>query len=143
MAYDFCYDGWDDEFRRKVAKAIEKGTGGDRAFPLEGLVKAARLGVKSNHGGCQIGGGALAVLALWNDPGIDNARIEKLMEESKAAIIKQFTQGFGDGGMFWEGKGPGGIASDTALIPAIQAWRVAGGQDFVTPRPNIPAVTIA
>jgi hypothetical protein len=39
-------------------------------------------------------------------------------------------------------KGPGGIASDTALIPAIQAWRVAGGQDFVSPRPNVAAITM-
>ncbi|HSH92723.1 MAG TPA: hypothetical protein VK968_01110 [Roseimicrobium sp.] len=98
--------------------------------------------MKSNHGGCQIGGGALALLALWKDPGVDTPRVEKLMEESKKAIIKQFSEGFGDGGMFWEGKGAGGIVTDTALIPAIQAWRVAGGQDFVSPRPNIPAVTM-
>lgn len=137
MGYDLCYDGWDEEFRANVASRISKGTEGGKAFPIEGLVKGDRLGVKSNHGGCQIGGGALAILAVWKDSGADNAAIEKLMAASQDAIIRQVTGGFGDGGSFWEGTGPGGIASDTALIPAIQAWYVAGGKDFFNPRPNV------
>jgi hypothetical protein len=140
MAYDLCYDGWDESFRLKVAKALEQGPGGSHPFPLEGLVRGARLHPGSNHWGCQIGGGALACLALQNDPGIDNARIQGLLAESRKALLRQVTEGFGDGGEFWEGKGTGGIGSDTALIPAVQAWRIAGGLDFAAPRPNYSAI---
>lgn len=70
-------------FRKDVASRISKGTEGNKAFPMDGLVAGARLGVKSNHGGCQIGGGVLALLAVWKDPGVDNAAIENLMAVSQ------------------------------------------------------------
>ena len=139
MGYDLCYDGWDEVFRQKVVAAIQTGPS---QFPLDALVQGKRHGPESNHWGCQIGGGALALLAIRKDPGVDNAKVELLMEDSKKNFIKQLTDGFGDGGMFWEGQGPGGIGSDTAFIPAIQAWRVAGGQDFVSPRPNAAAIPL-
>lgn len=139
MGYDLCYDGWDEAFRAKVVAAILKGPS---KFGLDYLVKGMRHGPHSNHWGPQIGGGALAILAIWKDAGVDNAKIEALMEDSKKVFIRQFTEGYGDGGMFKEGQGPGGIGSDTAFIPAIQAWRVAGGQDFVSPRPNAAAIPL-
>jgi hypothetical protein len=139
MGYDLCYDGWDETFRAKVVAAIQKGPSG---FGLDYLVQGRRHGPHSNHWGPQIGGGALAVLAIWKDTGVDHAKIEALLEDSKKVIVRQLTEGFGDGGMFKEGQGPGGIGSDTAFIPAIQAWRVAGGQDFVTPRPNAAAIPL-
>jgi len=139
MGYDLCYDGWDEAFRAKVVAAILQGPS---RFPLDYLVKGMRHGPHSNHWGPQIGGGALAILAIWKDAGVDNVKIEALMEDSKKVFIRQLTEGFGDGGMFKEGKGPGGIGSDTAFIPAIQAWRVAGGQDFVSPQPNAAAITM-
>jgi hypothetical protein len=141
MAYDLCYDGWDEPFRRTVALAIQEYNEGPN-MSLSELVRGARHGPHSNHYGCQVGGGAMAVLAIYNDPGVDNNKIRALMQESIRAIQRQFSSGFGDGGMFWEGKGAGGIGSDTALIPGIQAWRVAGGQDFITPRPDVPAITM-
>jgi hypothetical protein len=109
MAYDLCYDGWDDGFRQKVAKAVSEGCTGSPLHQIESLVKGARLGVRSNHGGCQIGGGALAVLAVWKDAGVDSNRVEQLMTESQQAIVRQLTEGFGDGGYFAEGIGPGGM----------------------------------
>lgn len=139
MGYDLGYDGWDEAFRAKVVAAIQKGPS---RFALDYLVQGKRHGPHSNHWGPQIGGGALAILAIWKDAGVDNAKIEALMEDNKKCFIKQFTEGYGDGGMFKEGQGPGGIGSDTAFIPAIQAWRVAGGQDFVSPRPNAAAITL-
>lgn len=139
VGYDLCYDGWDEAFRRKVVTAIQAGPTG---FTLDYLVQGKRHGPHSNHWGCEIGGGALALLAIWKDAGSDNARVEALMEDSKKVMVRQLTDGFGDGGMFWEGKGPGGIGSDTAYIPAIQAWRVAGGQDFVSPKPHAAAITM-
>ncbi len=139
MGYDLCYDGWEEDFRKKVVKAMLTGPFG---FPLKDLVEGKRHGPHSNHWGPQIGGGAIALLALKGDPGVDDKIIDPLIETSKGKFITQLTQGFGDGGMFKEGKGAGGIGSDTAFMPAIQAWRVAGGQDFVSPRPNAAAITM-
>jgi hypothetical protein len=141
MAYDLNYDGWPHEFRQKVARAIQDYNEG-QFMDLAGLVRGSRHNPASNHWGCQVGGGALAVLAIAGDPGVDAKKIEPLLEESSKAILRQLTEGFGDGGMYWEGKGPGGIGSDTAFIPALQAWRVAGGRDFITPRPNAAAITL-
>lgn len=141
MAYDLNYDGWDPAFREKVALAIQDYNEGSFCSLAE-LARGARHNPGSNHWGCQVGGAGLALLAIAGDPGVDAKKIEPLLEVNSKAIVRQLTEGFGDGGMFWEGKGPGGIGSDTAFIPAIQAWRVAGGRDFVSPRPHAAAVTL-
>jgi hypothetical protein len=52
------------------------------------------------------------------------------------------TQGFGDGGFFAEGDGTGSMSSHISFIPALQAWRVAYGKDFYTPRPNAQWMTL-
>ena len=51
-------------------------------------------------------------------------------------MIKNLTQGFGDHGSFAEGDGTGVMSSHIIFLPALQAWRVAGGLDYTTPRPN-------
>lgn len=73
---------------------------------------------------------------------MDNGKVEKLLEANARTIARNATEGFGDGGYFNEHAGPGQISSDTAYIPAVQAWRVAGGKDFITPRRNIPMITM-
>lgn len=60
MAYDLNYGGWDEEFRLKVAKALETGPSGEQAFSTEYLVNGRRKGPNSNHWGGQIGGGSVA-----------------------------------------------------------------------------------
>jgi hypothetical protein len=138
FGYDLCYDGWDDETRRKIAQAFMNYKEGKRKMDLEYLVKGKRHMPASNHWGMQIGGGAIATLALAGDPGTDDKKIQKLLEESKKSMIRNVTEGFGDGGWFAEGDGTGVMASHIIYLPAVQAWRVAGGMDFVTPRPNVP-----
>ena len=134
--YDLCYDGWDDDFRKKVALAIQNYNEG-RNMSLAELVRGSRHRPASNHWGMQVGGGALAVLAILNDPGVDAKKIAPLLKESRRAMIRNVTEGFGDHGWFAEGDGTGVMASHITYLPAIQAWRVAGGQDFCTPRPNV------
>jgi hypothetical protein len=141
MAYDLCYDGWDDAFRKKVASELQNYNQGPH-MSLAEMAQGKRHGPHSNHWGCQIGGGALALLAINGDPGVDASKIQPLLESNARCVIQQLTRGFGDGGYFMEHAGPGQIGSDTAFIPAIQAWRIAGGKDFITPRPNVPAITL-
>lgn len=135
MAYDLCYDGWDEEFRTTVAKAIQ-GYDQGQYMTLGELARGARLTPGSNHWGCQIGGAGLAVLAVEGDPGTDAKVIAAHREAVEKNVVRQLTEGFGDHGYFNEHPGPGQIASDTAFVPMLQAMRVSGGKDFVTPRPN-------
>lgn len=84
----------------------------------------------------QVGGGALASLAVMGDPGTDPRKIVALLEESEKAMIRTVTEGFGDGGYFAEGDGTGSMASHIVYLTALQAWKNAAGKDFISPRPN-------
>jgi len=141
LGYDLCYDGWDEDFRRKVASAIQNYNEG-RNMSLEELVRGSRHMPASNHWGMQVGGGAMAVLAIMNDPGVDMKKIEPLLEVSQKSMIRNMTEGFGDGGWFPEGDGTGSMSSQIVFIPALQAWKLAGGKDFITPRPNAQWMTL-
>ncbi len=135
VGYDLCYDGWLDDFRRKVALEIQNYNKG-QFMSLEELAQGKRHHPGSNHWGPQVGGGALALLAIAGDPGVDNGKIAKLLAANEKNMVRHMTEGFGDHGFFPEGDGPGAIASDTAFVPALQAWKIAGGKDFISPRPN-------
>ncbi len=136
LGYDLCYDGWDEQTRVRIAKAIANYNEG-RFKSLPELVRGARHMPASNHWGMQVGGGALAVLAIMNDPGVDMNKIRPLLAQSQKAMIRNVTQGFGDGGFFDEGDGTGVMASHIVYLAAVQAWREAGGKDFAAPRPNV------
>ncbi|MFP4104579.1 MAG: hypothetical protein ACLFVU_00685 [Phycisphaerae bacterium] len=138
LGYDLCYDGWDEQTQKKITKAFMDYRETNRKIDLEYLVKGKRHMPSSNHWGMQIGGGALATLALMGDPGTDDKKMKELLEISKKTMIRNVTDGFGDGGWFAEGDGTGVMASHIIYLPAVQAWKVAGGLDFVTPRPNVP-----
>jgi len=58
--YDLCYDGWDEAYREKIAKAICEYNEG-KYMSLEELVNGKRHFPESNHWGMQVGGGALAL----------------------------------------------------------------------------------
>lgn len=141
MAYDLCYDGWTDNFRKKLARSIQDYNQG-RFMSLAEMARGKRHNPGSNHWGCQIGGAGLAVLAIQGDPGTDARLLAGHREAVEKNILREVTEGFGDHGYFWEHPGPGQIASDTAFVPLLQAMRVAGGKDFLTPRPNAEWVSL-
>jgi len=136
VGYDLCYDGWDEAYREKIAKAICEYNEGT-FMSLEELVNGKRHFPQSNHWGMQVGGGGLALMAITGDPAVDQKKIDKLLADSEKAMIRNVTEGFGDGGYFAEGDGTGSMASHIVYLPAIQAWKVALGKDFVSPRPNV------
>jgi len=118
-----------------VAKAIaEYNPGKDKS--LRELAIGQRQHPGSNHWGMIVGGAAMALLALMDDPGVDMGTIKPLLEASERCMKINLTQGFGDGGFFLEGDGTGSMSSHIIFLPALQAWRVAGGKDFYTPKPN-------
>ena len=141
MAYDLCYDGWEADYRKKVALALLNYNAREHCS-LEGLVRGARLGPESNHCGPQIGGGALACLAIVNDPGVDRAKVTGLLDESRKAVLMQLTRGWSMYGHYCQGDGAGAVSSDTAFLPGLQAWRTAGGKDFISPRPVAQWMTL-
>jgi hypothetical protein len=141
MAYDLCYDGWDADFRKQVAEAFMSYDEGPNES-LESCALGKRQHPGSNHWGAEIGGPAMVLLAVKGDPGADEKRVATLLAGSEKCFLRQLTEGWGDHGFFAEGDGPGCISSDTSFIPALQAWRVAGGKDFFTPRPNAAWMTL-
>ncbi len=135
LGYDLCYDGWDEAYRRKIADAIQNYNDGQwKSLPE--LTRGDRQHPGSNHWGMQVGGAAMALLAIMNDPGVDMGRIGPLLQASDKAMKVNMTQGFGSGGFFVEGDGTGSMASHITFLTALQAWRVACGKDYYTPRPN-------
>ena len=135
LGYDLCYDGWDDAYRGKVAEAIQSYNEG-KWLSLEELARGARQHPGSNHWGMEVGGAAMALLAIMNDPGADMKKVGPLLETSQKAMIRNMTEGFGDGGFFAEGDGTGSMSSHIVFLSALQAWKTAAGKDFYTPRPN-------
>jgi len=135
VGYDLAYEGWDPAFRKKVAQEIATYNRGPHCS-IEELVAGKRHMPGSNHWGMQVGGGALAVLAIRGDPGVDNEKIEALIKISRKSMIRNLTEGFGDHGSFAEGDGTGVMSSHISFLPALQAWRVSAGLDFCSPRPN-------
>lgn len=135
LGYDLCHDGWDPDYRRKVALAIQDYNEG-KWLSLEELARGARQHPGSNHWGMQVGGAAMALLAIMNDPGVDMGKLRPLLDASQKSMIRNLTEGFGDGGFFAEGDGTGSMASHIVFLTALQAWKTAAGKDFVRPRPN-------
>lgn len=136
IGYDLCYDGWDDETREKVCRALANYHESEKSN-LEALTKGS-MPPFSNHYGMQVGGAALALLAINQDPWVNQARIDELLAVSQQSMIRNLTEGFGDGGFFAEGDGTGSMSSHIVFLTALQAWKTAGGLDFITPRPNAP-----
>lgn len=135
LGYDLAYDGWSPEYRQKVAQEIAHYHEGPWCSLAE-LTAGKRQHPGSNHWGMQVGGAAMALLAIMGDSGVDDARIRSLLKTSEQSMISNMTKGFGDGGFFAEGDGTGSMSSHIVFLPALQAWRIAAGKDFVAPRPN-------
>jgi hypothetical protein len=137
VGYDLCHDGWDEDFRKKVAGLLanyDEG-GNKKEINLATLVKGS-MPPGSNHYGMQVGGAALALLAVRGDPGVDTKRIDALLQTSQKSMLRNLTEGFGDGGFFAEGDGTGSMSSHIVFLTALQAWKNAAGKDFITPRCN-------
>jgi hypothetical protein len=136
LGYDLCYDGWDADFRVKVAKEISEYNKGKKDVSLEDLARGVRQFPACNHWGMIVGGGGMACLAITGDPGVDQKKIDSLLKANAMCMVQNMTVGFGDGGFFPEGDGTGSMASHIIFLTALQGWKTAMGKDFVSPKPN-------
>lgn len=148
VGYDLCYDGWDAPTREKLGRAISEyaeevpRNKGTAVLTLDELA-AGTMPPFSNHFGMQVGGAALALLAVSQESWIDQARIDKLLGVVEHSLVRNIAEGFGDGGFFAEGDGTGSMASQIAYLSALQAWRNVMGRDFIgSPRPNARMLTL-
>jgi len=159
VGYDLCYDGWDEATREKYGRAIEQysedSTNAREKIrsDLELLARGGRYldaGFRrtrgtppgSNHFGMQVGGASLALLAISGEEWTDQKRIDKLLAVAERSMIRNLTEGFGDGGFFAEGDGTGSMSSQIAYLSAVQAWKNAAGKDFINAeRPNLRMLT--
>ena len=141
VGYDLCYDAWDAATREKFGRAIAEYNENQKS-ELESLTRGT-MPPGSNHYGMQVGGSALALLAVTGEPFVDQKRIDKLLKISGVSMMRNLTEGFGDGGFFAEGDGTGSMASQIAFISALQAWKNAMGRDYINvERPNARMMTL-
>ncbi|MBM4039694.1 MAG: hypothetical protein FJ290_14390 [Planctomycetes bacterium] len=146
LAYDLCYDAWDEAFRLRVVKELldynhlpvdyDKFAEGHKGNVTMVRLVNCSYPPESNHFGAYIGGAGIALLAVRRDPGADEARVEPWLAKIEKQALRLLTEGFGDHGFFAEGHGPSHMATATAFIPFLQAARTAWGKDFISPRPN-------
>ena len=120
VGYDLCYDGWDEDFRRRVAEAIQNYDEGEN-MSLGELVRGSRHMPTSNHWGMQVGGGALAVLAIMNDPGVDTAKLKTAAEGKPTGHDPQ-----PDGGLRRSRLVPGRRRHRSDVVPHRLPARAAG-----------------
>ena len=149
LAYDLAYDGWDDATRQKFALALSTYDDGlaTRDDKSEVSLKRLTYGVHapgSNHFGMQVGGAAIALLAVTGDAGVaDQKEIDKLLLVSEKSMVRNLSEGFGDGGMFAEGDGCGSMSSNIVFLPTLQSWRNSKGMDYANvERPNARMMTL-
>ncbi len=133
LAYDFCYDAWDDAFRLKVAQGIQEKVGPIAANP--------RFDPRSFHFGAAQGGAGFAVLAVLGDPGVDSSRLGAIAETLEKNARRVLSEGFGPRGWSGEGHHASRFVTNTALLPYLQALRVAAGKDYVAST-NVPWLTL-
>ncbi len=142
VAYDLLYDALDEKTRKKFTLALaEYSEGGKKdkeedeedsgkAIDLESLARGT-MPPSSNHFGMQVGGASLALLAVTGEKWVDQDKIDTLLKVARSSMIRNLSQGFGDGGFFAEGDGTGSMSSQIAFISAMQAWKNVAGIDFV------------
>lgn len=146
VGYDLCYDGWDKEFQekatRELAEYAEVGLKGKGLTTLDLLAWGGKP-PGSNHYGMEIGGAALAILALDQEPYVDQDKMDILKKVVRRSLIRNAAEGFGDGGVFQEGDGTGSMGSFITYLSALQAWRNVVGEDMIdNGRPDVPMMTM-
>ncbi len=142
VGYDLCYDGWDEDFRQRVALEIQNyKEGGKKPYTLDRLAAGTKI-PGSNHYTMMVGGAALAALAIAGDPGVDDDYVQRVLDLAARANIQAISQGWGDHGYFAEGCGTGSMSSQITFLPSLMAWRTAAGKDYISARSDVRWMTL-
>ncbi|MFP4053421.1 MAG: hypothetical protein ACLFV7_06110 [Phycisphaerae bacterium] len=144
MAYDLCYDAWDEGYRKAIARKIQ-----DKVF-LPGSANTGRKAMKepvdvglvlktgggqhspwSNHYGAWNGGGGSAILAILGDDGTDDEVTRRCHRIFLRRAKRALRVGYGYSGWFYEGHHGGRLSSNTGLVTYLIHLRVSRGLDLV------------
>jgi hypothetical protein len=140
LSYDLCADAWPADYRKQMVERIlamkAKKVDKDKFYDLEGLAKADGYPPGSNHYGPYLLGPGLVALTFKGEPGADDKRLDALLATVEENLGKLFGQGFGDHGWYPEGTACGRIATNCGVAPLLQSLKVAGGKDYLSPRPD-------
>ena len=152
MAYDLCYGGWSDDFRKMVAQKmmayqcpnqmIEGWPGSGATVTLEQMALTPPGDPGTWTFGPVVAGAGLITLATMGDPGVDATETTKLMTGVEANIERVLTEGWGDMGAFWRMAKQGAIVSNTGFVPLLQAMRVALNKDYVADHAGVQWMTM-
>ncbi len=139
LAYDLAYDGWDAEFRRKVAAELQNYSKQlaetENRIDIQTLAGRTGYPPASNHYGSFIGG-LTAMLAILGDPGVDNELVRRRIADFEQMIPNYFYYGQGEGGWYQEGPHPSRLSVNGGLTEALQALRNVTGRDYISARPH-------
>lgn len=139
LAYDLCADAWPADYRRQVVEKVmnmkQKKVDKNQFYTLEDLAGGGGYPPGSNHYGAYLLGPGLVALTFSGEPGADDKRLAALLATVEKNLQKLLGEGFGDHGWFAEGTSCGRIAANCGTVPLIQSLKVAGGKDYISPRP--------
>lgn len=142
LAYDLCYEAWPEDFRRGLAEKLFTANADLKIkTDLRTMVNKPNHMPSSNHWGAEIGGVAITLLALNGDPGVDQKFIDASLPKVEENLVKTFARAWGDGGWFSESTGPSHVSSNSAVMPALLAFKNAAGKDY-TDYPNVTWMTM-
>jgi len=126
-AYDFCFDAWDEDYRKTLARKIQ-----DAVYPsLIYETGSGQHNPHSNHYAAWKGGAGTALLAITGDDGVDQEIVRRSLRHIKGCIRRSIHVGYSERAYFYEGHYCGRISSNTGLVPFLQAAREAAGQDWI------------
>ncbi len=151
LAYDLCYEAWDEAFRSKVANFIlnynevegvqvRKAKGNldvpdpanrkTRRITMDGMMSKASHNPSSNHWGSINGGIGIALLAIEGDPGVDSTKVARYLSIIEERMHRAILDGYGTNGMFAEGQGPSHMSIYPAMLAYFQAVRSVKGIEY-------------
>ncbi len=139
LTYDFCADAWPADYRKSVTEKLmnmkQKKVDKNVFFTPEELAKAGGYPPGSNHYGAYLLGPGLLALTFMGEPGADDKRLADILQTVETNLQNVLGNGFGDYGWFAEGTSCGRIAANNGVLPLMQSLKVAGGKDYISPRP--------
>ncbi len=132
LAYDLCYDGWDEEFRAEIAgelqqRVLENYTGTFGGRTMGGL----NLAAWSNHNGIRASAAGLGALAVWNDKNADGESLqlaEAIARQCAWEVRSYLRDGLGGGHWGMEGVFYRGMTMRRGLLAFLTAYPQVTGE---------------
>ncbi len=137
LTYDLCYDGWDEEFRRKVAgelqqRVLELYTGTYGGGNMGGL----NLAPWSNHNAIRASSYGLGALAILGDPNPDGETLklaEPIARQAAWEVRYFLRDGLGGGAWFMEGMFYKGMTLRRGVLQFLAVYPKVTGETINPP----------